>query len=75
MRIFRGDIPLCAKVYTIGGFSTHADCEQLPAWHGKTGKPHTTYLLHGEENVMQAFAIRLKNTNVVMPELLAEFPL
>ncbi len=73
--IFREEIPVRAKIYTIGGFSAHADREQLLAWHGKTGKPHTTYLVHAEEDVMQTFAARLKGTKVVMPELHAAFPL
>ena len=34
VRIFCEDIPVRAKVYTIGGFSAHADCEQLLARHG-----------------------------------------
>ncbi|MCF6211994.1 MAG: hypothetical protein L3J88_12150 [Gammaproteobacteria bacterium] len=74
-RVFREETPVRAKVYTIGGFSVHTDGEQLLAWHGKTGGPHTTYLVHGEEDVMQRFATRLKGTKVVMPELHTEFPL
>ena len=75
VNIFGEEIPVNARVYTIGGFSAHADCEQLYAWHAKTGNPHTTYLVHGEEDVMQAFAKRLTHTDVVMPKLHAEFPL
>ena len=75
VQIYREEIPVRATIYTIGGFSAHADCAQLQAWQGKTGNPETTYLVHGEEDVMKRFAHSLKNTKVVMPKLNESFPL
>ena len=67
--IFGEEIPVRARIYTIGGFSAHADCEELYRWHQHTGNPGKTCLVHGEPPAMQAFARRLKGTEVVMPEL------
>jgi metallo-beta-lactamase family protein len=69
VRIFGEDIPVRAHVYTIGGFSAHADRDELLAWHAKLGKPERTFLVHGEEDAMKSFAHRLKGAGVVMPAL------
>lgn len=58
-----------ASVYTIGGFSAHADQAELLAWHAHTGNPKRTFLMHGEEESMQAFAKKLSNSQVHMPAL------
>ncbi len=73
--IFGEDILVRASIYTIGGFSAHADCEELYRWHQQTGNPEQTFLVHGEEQAMQVFAPRLKDTNVIMPELHQVFDL
>lgn len=67
VRIFRDDIPVRAKIYTIGGFSAHADCNDLSDWHQKIGNPAQTFLVHGDEEAMQTFAKRLSGTRVVLP--------
>ena len=69
VRIFSEDIPVQANIFTIGGFSAHADQAELLAWHESTGNPKTTFLVHGEEESMLAFSKRLKNTHVEMPVL------
>jgi metallo-beta-lactamase family protein len=74
VQIFGEDIPVRAKIYTIGGFSAHADCNELYKWHQHTGEPEKTFLVHGEPEAMQAFSRRLnsdqnKKTEVIMPEL------
>jgi len=69
VRIFSEDIPVRANIHTIGGFSAHADQAELLAWHESTGNPKTTFLVHGEEKSMHAFAKKLKNTQVEMPAL------
>ena len=68
VRIYGEKIPVRAKIHTINGFSAHADQAELLAWHGQTGNPELTYLVHGDEQVMRQFAGRLKQTEVVMPE-------
>ncbi|MEJ2115354.1 MAG: MBL fold metallo-hydrolase, partial [Gammaproteobacteria bacterium] len=75
VRIFGEEIPVRASIHTIGGFSAHADQAELLAWHAKTGKPKTTYLVHGEEESMYAFAQKLHGTKVKIPRLHQSFKL
>jgi len=65
-------IPVRASIHTINGFSAHADQAGLLQWHGHTGAART-FLTHGEEDAMQAFASRLGNTQVQMPALNQSF--
>lgn len=67
--IFGEEIPVRAGIHTIGGFSAHADQSELLNWHRRTGKPGRTFLVHGEESAMRAFARQLGDTRVEMPEL------
>ncbi|WP_456374021.1 MBL fold metallo-hydrolase [Thiolapillus sp.] len=75
VRIFGEEYPVNADIYTIGGFSAHADQAELLAWHKETGNPATTYLVHGEEQSMHAFSRELTDTKVIMPELGDSFSL
>ncbi len=75
VRVFGEDIPVRAQVYTIGGFSAHADRDELLAWHGRLGQPSQTFLVHGEEDAMASFAHYLRDTDVIMPELNQSFTL
>ncbi len=68
VRIYGEKIPVRARIHTINGFSAHADQAELLAWHGQTGNPEVTYLVHGDEQVMRQFAGHLEQTQVVMPE-------
>ncbi len=47
--------------------SAHADQAELLAWHGKTGNPPRTILIHGEKDAMAHFAALLDDTRVEMP--------
>ncbi|KPJ87745.1 MAG: MBL fold metallo-hydrolase [Gammaproteobacteria bacterium SG8_11] len=67
VRIFGDEYPVRAKVYTINGFSAHADQAELLAWHRQIG-PQRTFLVHGEEQTMSLFATKLQDTQVVMPK-------
>lgn len=69
VRIFHEDIPIHAKIYTIGGFSAHADRDELLYWYERTGRPRRTILVHGEEEVMHRFAHHLTDTRVLMPKI------
>jgi len=74
VHIFGEQIPVNAKVYTIGGFSAHADCNELYKWHRCTDNPDTTFLVHGELDAMNSFAKRItgdpeNRTEVILPEL------
>ncbi len=75
VRIFGEEIPVHASIYTIGGFSAHADRDELLAWHRHTDHPGITYLVHGDEEAMQHFARRLKGNTVEMPSLHQTFTL
>lgn len=66
VRLFGEEIPVRAHIYTINGFSAHADRDELLAWHRHSHAPRT-FLVHGEEAVMQQFAGKLENTQVEMP--------
>lgn len=68
VHLFGEEIPVRAHIHTINGFSAHADRDELLAWHQRVGAART-FLVHGEEEVMQKFAGLLKNTQVEMPML------
>jgi metallo-beta-lactamase family protein len=67
--IFGEDYPVRAKIHTIGGFSAHAGQDELLAWHRQTGRPATTFLVHGEPESMAALARQLPDTAIQMPEV------
>ncbi len=69
VKLFGEEIPVKAAIHTIGGFSAHADADELYDWYKKTGRPALTVLVHGEEEAMAAFAQKLGDTKVVMPEM------
>jgi metallo-beta-lactamase family protein len=66
VRLFGEEIRVRARLYTINGFSAHADQAELVAWQRRVGAPRT-FLVHGEEEVMRQFALRLQDTVVEMP--------
>ncbi len=74
VRIFGEEIPVKARVYTIGGFSAHAGQAELLAWH-KASRASRTCLVHGEESVMQRFAPMLGDTETVLPAMHESFEL
>ena len=69
VNIFGEEIPVNANIFTLGGFSAHADQSELLAWHQQTGQPKITFLVHGDKDVMPVFARKLQNTRVEIPEL------
>ena len=66
VRILGEEIPVKAKVYTINGFSAHADQAELLAWQ-KHSQAKRTFLVHGEEDKMRQLAKLLPDTIVEMP--------
>jgi len=50
-----------AKVFTINGFSSHADQRGLLEWLSYTQKPKKVFLIHGEEEKMKVFGEAIKN--------------
>lgn len=69
VKIFGEEIPVQASIYTIAGFSAHADQAELLDWHQQTGHPKTTFLVHGDKDVLPIFAKKLQNTQVEIPQL------
>ena len=66
VKILGEDVPVRARIYTINGFSAHADQAELLAWQKQTGAKRT-FLVHGDEDTMRKFAARLVDTRVEMP--------
>ena len=63
---FRREYSGSARIYTINGFSAHADQAELLAWQKQTGAKRT-FLVHGEEDAMRQFAAHLTDIRVEMP--------
>jgi metallo-beta-lactamase family protein len=74
VRLFGEEIPVRARVYTINGFSAHADQSELLSWHRQSA-PQRTFLVHGDRETMRHFAARLKSTRVELPALHQAFEL
>lgn len=70
VRIFGDDIAVRASVHTIGGFSAHADHEDLLHFL-EPSRPERVLLVHGEPDVMDGFAEDLgrRGYRVDTPEL------
>lgn len=73
VRVLQDEVVVNAEIYTIGGFSAHADQRELLHWHGQTGAPQRTFLVHGEEKAMLTLASHLTSTRVEMPLLHQSF--
>jgi metallo-beta-lactamase family protein len=48
VEIFGESVQVKARIFTINGFSAHADQAELLAWHASTGQPKMTFLVHGD---------------------------
>lgn len=48
-------IPVRARIYTIGGFSAHADRDELLQWISSIKTKPEIFLLHGEHEVIEIF--------------------
>lgn len=49
------EIAVKAKIYTIGGFSAHADQSELLEWLGAFSNSPEVFIVHGEEDVSMKF--------------------
>ena len=47
VRLFDEDIAVRARIYSIAGFSAHADQKGLLAWRNAISRVKTTFLVHG----------------------------
>ncbi len=56
IHLFGEEIEVRAKIYTINGFSSHADQQELKTWLTSLKNiPEKIFLVHGEEDKMKAF--------------------
>lgn len=61
VQIFGEEVPVRAKVYTLGGLSAHADQSALLHWLGAFKRaPRACYVVHGEEEIATAFAALIR---------------
>ena len=75
VRILHAPVDVRAEIHTIGGFSAHADRDELLAWHARV-QAKRTFLVHGEKSAMAAFAASLPaGTRIDQPQLGQEFDL
>jgi metallo-beta-lactamase family protein len=58
--VLREKIAVKARVYTIGGFSAHADQKELLEWLGLFCNRPEVFIVHGEENVALDFEKAVK---------------
>ncbi len=74
VHLFGEEIPVRAQIHTINAFSAHADRDELLAWH-RAIAPERTFLVHGEEQVMEHFSGLIPADNVTLPHLGESFTL
>jgi metallo-beta-lactamase family protein len=70
VRIFGEDISVRARVYTIGGFSAHADQKDLLDWVGSISTSPHIFLVHGERAASDILAEKIRSQlgfNVSVP--------
>ena len=60
--IFRERVAVRAKVFTIGGFSAHADQNDLLEWVGHFESEPGVFVVHGEISASQALADKIVET-------------
>jgi len=60
VRIFGEEIAVKARVYTIGGFSAHADQTELLEWLGAFKNNPEVFVVHGEEKISLEFESIIK---------------
>ncbi len=79
IKLFGDDVPINAKIFTIGGFSAHAGQAQLMNWVGDAlDKGSQIILVHGEEKAQLTLAEKLREkygVEVSIPEYLDELVL
>ena len=61
VRIFNDEVPVRARLHTLGGLSAHADRDGLLHWlRGFARAPARTFVVHGEHATAAGFAERIK---------------
>jgi len=60
VKIFRENVSVRAKVFTIGGFSAHADKRDLLAWVSNFESKPGVFVVHGEATASEALALEIQ---------------
>jgi metallo-beta-lactamase family protein len=60
VRIFRENVAVRAKVFTIGGFSAHADQDDLLEWISNFESKPRVFVVHGELTASEALAKKIQ---------------
>ncbi len=72
VKIFRENVAVRAKVFTIGGFSAHADQRDLLEWISHFESRPKVFVVHGEPTASEALGRKIKekfNLEVQVPRL------
>ncbi|HPQ43196.1 MAG TPA: MBL fold metallo-hydrolase [Syntrophales bacterium] len=73
IRVFGEDVAVAAKVFTIGGFSAHADQKGLLEWAGHFAEAHPrVFAIHGEATASETLAEKIRtdlNLEAYVPKL------
>jgi metallo-beta-lactamase family protein len=56
VRIHGEQVPVRAKIHTVGGLSAHGDQQDLARWYENMAARPPVYLVHGEDQAREAFA-------------------
>ncbi|MBI5676504.1 MAG: MBL fold metallo-hydrolase [Nitrospirae bacterium] len=64
VKIFDESFRVRAKVYTIGGFSAHADRDILLDWLKRCENPEHLFLVHGEKQALTSFEKDIRKDNL-----------
>lgn len=73
VHLFGEEVAVHAEIFTLGGFSAHADQPALLRWlHGFKRAPRQTFIIHGEQEIALAFADKVASElrwQVTVPNL------
>lgn len=78
LRMFGEDVPVRARVASIGGFSAHADEDEVSRWLATfPAPPRRSFLVHGEPSALAAALARMERLgwSAHVPRHLEEVPL
>jgi len=60
VHLFGEDITVKARIYTLGGFSAHADRRELLEWLSSFGNRPVVFVVHGEEKTSLEFSAAIR---------------
>ncbi len=73
IKIYGEDIIVKAKIYTINGFSAHADQNGLLNFIKKTKGLENIFIIHGEPEIMKVFKEKIKEETNLDPHIVERY--